>query len=64
MIKIKKNVLQSKMQCAINVNNKNALIYESDERDSYFQTSTGIQRHRLRVLFERGDNGNTLEQTG
>lgn len=37
---------------------------KSDERDSYLQTSTGIQRHRLRTLFERGDKGNTLEQTG
>ena len=34
------------------------------EGDSYLQTSTGIQRHRLRALFGRADNGNTLEQTG
>lgn len=34
------------------------------ERDSYPQTSTGIQRHRLRALFERADKGNTPEQTG
>lgn len=34
------------------------------EGDSYLQTSTGIQRHRLRALFGRVDNGNTLEQTG
>lgn len=34
------------------------------EGDSYLQTSTGIQRHRLRALFERGDKGNTPEQTG
>jgi len=34
------------------------------EGDSYLQTSTGIQRHRLRALFGREDNGNTLEQTG
>ena len=32
--------------------------------DSDHQTSTGIQRHRLRALFGREDNGNTLEQTG
>ena len=37
---------------------------KSDERDSYLQTSTGIQRHRLRALFERGDKGHTPEQTG
>ena len=33
------------------------------EGDSYLQTSTGIQRHRLRALFEREGQGNTLEQT-
>ncbi|MDD7669467.1 MAG: hypothetical protein PUJ08_11090 [Lachnospiraceae bacterium] len=27
--------------------------------DSSYQTSTGIQRHRLRALFERDKNGNT-----
>ena len=27
--------------------------------DSDHQTSTGIQRHRLRALFERDKNGNT-----
>ena len=27
--------------------------------DSDHQTSTGIQRHRLRALFERDDYGNT-----
>ena len=26
---------------------------KSDEKDSYLQTSTGIQRHRLRALFEK-----------
>ena len=34
------------------------------EGDSHFQTSTGIQRHRLRALFERGNGGNTPEQAG
>ena len=37
---------------------------KSDERDSYLQKPTGIRRHRLRALFERGDKGNTPEQTG
>ena len=32
--------------------------------DSDHQTSTGIQRHRLRALFERADDGNTPEQAG
>lgn len=40
------------------------IIYKGIERDSYLQTSTGIQRRRLRALFERGDKGNTLELTG
>ncbi len=33
------------------------------ERDSDLQTSTGMRRHRLRALLERGEKGNTLEQT-
>ena len=33
------------------------------ERDSDLWASTGIQRHRLRALFEREGQGNTLEQT-
>ena len=37
---------------------------KSDERDSYLQTSTGIQRHRLRALFERDDYGNTAGADG
>lgn len=28
------------------------------------QTSTGIQRHRLRALFDRAEEGNTPEQAG
>ena len=33
------------------------------EGDLDHQTPTGIQRHRLRALFEREGQGNTLEQT-
>ena len=32
--------------------------------DSDHQTSTGIQRHRLRALFERDDYGNTAGADG
>lgn len=32
------------------------------EGDSYLQTSTGIQRHRLRALFAEAGEGNTPEQ--
>ena len=32
------------------------------EGDSYLQTSTGIQRHRLRALFAEAGEENTPEQ--
>ena len=32
--------------------------------DSDHQTSTGIQRHRLRALFERDDYGNSVGAFG
>ena len=34
-------------------------IHKCVDGDSSYQTSTGIQRHRLRALFERDENGNT-----
>ena len=39
-------------------------IHKCVDGDSSYQTSTGIQRHRLRALFERDENGNTAGADG